>query len=82
MFDTVSLKDYDCQGLFMSAKQKPDFYERFMAEANGRRARALKLHAAGKTYAEIGSELGVSKQRAFDLVQRAKLDASGGLPSS
>lgn len=61
----------------MPQKQKPNFYERFMADATDRRVRALKLHAAGKTYAEIASEFGISKQRAWDMVQRAKLEAAG-----
>ena len=61
----------------MPVEQKPGFYERFMAQADERRARALKLRNDGKTYDEIGAALGISKQRAFDMVQRAKSDAEG-----
>lgn len=53
------------------------YYEQYIAAARERQAAALKLHKAGKTYEEIGSELGVSKQRAYDIVQRAKQLAGG-----
>ena len=49
-----------------------------MAEATGRRTLALKLHRTGKTYSEIGAAFGISKQRAFDMVKRAKVEAAGG----
>jgi transposase len=53
-----------------------DHYQQFMAAARKRQAEALKLHQGGKTYEQIGSELGVSKQRAYDIVQRAKQRAA------
>jgi transposase len=65
----------------MKTRQKTDFYERFMAEAAVRRSRALEFHRAGKTYEEIAAAFGISKQRAWDMVQRAKADAGDGLPN-
>ena len=39
-----------------------------------RRQIALKLHESGKTMDQIGSRLGVSKQRASQLVAKAKAE--------
>ncbi len=58
----------------MTVKQKSGFYERFIAQAQDRRTKALKLRKAGSTFEQIGAELGISRQRAFDLVQREKRD--------
>lgn len=58
----------------MAVRQKSDFYERFMAEANERRALARRLRDEGKTFEEIGAALGVSRQRAFFLVRSTKTE--------
>ncbi len=56
-------------------RPKRTLYEQFIAKAIGRRARALKLREAGKSYADIAADLGISKQRAWELVQQAKVEA-------
>jgi transposase len=61
-------------------KDMTNFHQRFMEEANYRRLVALKMHGEGKTYEEIGAALGVSKQRAYDMVRRAKMDPTGVTP--
>lgn len=49
--------------------------DRAIAQAKKRRARALKLQKAGLTMRQIGERLGVSKQRASEIVARAKVEA-------
>lgn len=42
-----------------------------------RKQRAEALRLSGKTWAEIGRELGVTRQRAWQLVQGSGLDSNG-----
>ena len=56
-------------------RPKRTLYEQFISKAIDRRARALKLRQAGKSYVEIAEDLGISKQRAWELVQQAKVEA-------
>lgn len=51
---------------------EPYDYELFLLVAEARRRRALQMREQGKTYAEIGAEMSVTRQRAFRMVQRAK----------
>jgi hypothetical protein len=50
-------------------------YERWLKEARERRARALAMREAGKSVQEVGDALGVSKQRASELITQARRDA-------
>jgi transcriptional regulator len=50
-----------------------------LAEARRRRARALKLYERGKTTEEVGVVLGVTKQRASELIRRARLERGSKL---
>ena len=43
--------------------------------ARKRRARALRLRESGMTIQEVGNSLGVTKQRAAELISRARLEA-------
>ncbi len=45
-------------------------------EAKKRRDRALAMKEAGKTFREIGDALGVTRQRAKALVDKAKVEAA------
>lgn len=47
-------------------------YQKMLEEAAMRRAKALQLHQDGKTMEEIGAALGVTRQRASQLVLAAK----------
>jgi DNA-directed RNA polymerase specialized sigma24 family protein len=51
-------------------------YQQMLAEAPKRRAEALKLHAAGSSLAAIGEALGVSRERARQLVKKAQQEAA------
>lgn len=46
-------------------------------EAKRRRARALAMRNAGKTLQEVGDALGVTRQRAKALVDKARTEAGG-----
>jgi vacuolar-type H+-ATPase subunit H len=51
---------------------------RMIREARRRRARALAMKEAGKTYQEIGDALGgITRQRAKMLVDKARAEAAG-----
>ena len=51
-------------------------FEKSLAEARRRRETALKLRRQELSYAQIGLKLGVSRQRALQMVQRAEADAN------
>ena len=53
-------------------------YQKMMAEAKARRQLALKLDQEGKTNAEIGAVLGVSGERARQLVIKAIRENEAG----
>lgn len=46
-------------------------WRKVMEEAEARRAKALAMHRAGKTYQEIAAALKVTRQRAHMIVQKA-----------
>ena len=52
-------------------------YTSVMRQIAKRRKKALKLRDQGKTYEQIGDELGVSKQRAERIVKAAQRDNGG-----
>lgn len=45
-------------------------------EARARRKRALAMRAKGLTVQQVGDQLGVTKQRASEILRRAKLEAT------
>lgn len=47
-----------------------------LEESKRRRAQALKLFKAGKKYKDIGEALGVSRERARQLVAKAQQEAA------
>ena len=51
-------------------------YEQELAAYRRRRRKALRLHRRGLTYSEIGKALGVSRQRAFEMVRKALREQS------
>ena len=50
---------------------------RRIVEARARRARALSLRRAGLTLQKIGDELGVTRQRALQMVIQAQREEGG-----
>ena len=48
---------------------------RMIEKAKKRREKALQLRKSGLTVQEVGDRLGVSKQRASELISRAKREA-------
>lgn len=50
-------------------------YQKMLEQAPQRRAKALELHQQGRTMEEIGTALGVSRQRASQLVKAAQQSA-------
>lgn len=51
-----------------------ELQQRVIDEARKRRERALELREAGKTVQQVGDILGVTKQRAAELIARARRD--------
>lgn len=50
--------------------------ERVVLEAKKRRAKALALYQGGLTVEEVGDRLKVSKQRASELIAKARKEAT------
>lgn len=50
-------------------------YEDFLESSRQRRVSALKMNEDGMSFAKIGDELGVSPQRAFSIVTKARREA-------
>lgn len=44
--------------------------------ARKRRLEALRLHREGRSFAEVGDVLGITRQRAYTLVQAARKETS------
>ena len=59
------------------SKEGRAMMDRLVKEARRRRAAALAMKDSGKTFQEVGDALGVSRQRAKALVDRARDEASG-----
>lgn len=55
-------------------------YHAMLAEAKARRARALEMHEGGKTVEEVGTAMGVTKQRASELIRRARAERALAIP--
>lgn len=51
--------------------------DRVILQAKKRRARALALQQSGLTVQQVGDRLGVTKQRASELLARAKRELGG-----
>lgn len=47
-------------------------YQKMLDEAPKRRAKAVEMHEQGKTMDEIGKALGISRQRASQIIQAEK----------
>ena len=60
------------ESLSMKANSGAAMVERSIKWARIRRRRALALRDSGLTVQEVGDRLGVSKQRASELIARAK----------
>lgn len=56
------------------------FRQSLAKELRKRQRRALAMDDAGKTFAQIGSALGVSRQRAHQLVKQARDQRANGGP--
>jgi hypothetical protein len=90
MGDTVKAKtpvvnprlliDFWFWGKYYCAMPKPNggiaFILRTIKQAQKRRQHALKLRNSGLTVQQVGDRLGVSKQRASELIYRAKREQS------
>lgn len=61
-----------------STRSGADMIARLIDSAKKRRERALSLRESGLTVEQVGDRLGVSKQRASELISRARREAVGG----
>ena len=61
----------------MSEQQLNAFNARLQREAEGRAERVLRLREAGESWQTIGSLLGISKQRAYQLATKLKQRREG-----
>lgn len=71
VIDSIAKRTTICNPMSTTSAEPYD-YELFLQAAEDRRKRALEMRQQGKTYAEIGADMNVTRQRAFRMVQRAK----------